>query len=85
MPTAEARVETARAERYLAQLCDHLGHMRHGGHAAHHRGGHGGPPDVQDVEHAGDRAVIVFDWGSARCTHPPIRSPSEPRPPTTRH
>jgi len=67
MPTAEARVETARAERYLAQLCDHLGHMRHGGLATHHHAtGHGGPPDVQRVEHAGDRAVIVFNWG--QCT-----------------
>jgi hypothetical protein len=66
MPTAEARIETARADRYFAQLCDHLGQMRHGGLTAHHRSGHGGPPDVQRVEQAGDSAVIVFDWG--QCT-----------------
>lgn len=67
MPTAEARIDTPRAERYIAQLCDHLGHMGHGRFPAHRRAGdHAGLPNVLQVERDDTRAAIVFDWG--RCT-----------------
>jgi len=66
MPISEARIATDRAARYLAQLCDHLGHLEHGGLTGHtHRDGHGGPPVVRVVERTDDRAEIEFDWG--RC------------------
>ena len=64
MPTAEARVETTRAARYLAQLCDHLGHLVAGRFAARHAGS--GPLVVRSVDRSGTRAVIEFE--SARCT-----------------
>ena len=67
MPIAEARIPTTRAERYLAQLCDHLGHMRHGPNAARpHRVGRHGTAAVQQVEHGDRYGQIVFDWGT--CT-----------------
>jgi uncharacterized protein len=67
MPTAQARIPTTQSQRYLTQLCDHLGHMRHGSTGDHHRqpSGHGGPA-VQRVEHDGPYGEIVFDWGT--CT-----------------
>jgi hypothetical protein len=64
--TATGRAETTRADRYLAQLCDHLEHMRHGAGPDHQPSGHGGAPDVQLVERMQDGGVIVFDWGT--CT-----------------
>ena len=70
MPTAEANIQTTRAERYLAQLCDHLGHMRHSSIMAHHPD-QGGPldrPAVQQVEHEGRYGEIVFDWGTCKLT-----------------
>lgn len=61
MPTAEARLATDRASRYLVQLCSHLDRMDrmdhrphggHGGHGGHGRlGGHAQDPAVPAVEH----------------------------------
>jgi hypothetical protein len=48
MPTAEARIDTSRAERYLTQLCDHLAHLRHGSITAR----------------TGRRGEVVFSWGT---------------------
>ena len=68
MPTAEARIETTRAERYLAQLRDHLGHMGGGTFAAHqpHQGDVHERPGVQQAEHGDRYGEFVFDWGT--CT-----------------
>lgn len=67
MPSAEGRVDTDRAHRYLDQLREHLGHLQQGAVSGHHAGRQvGRAPDVVHVEGTGDRAVIVFDWGT--CT-----------------
>ncbi len=63
MPTAETRIPTDRAARYLAQLCQHLNqisrHTRHGG------GTHGiAPPQVRRVEWNGSHGVIEFASGT---------------------
>jgi hypothetical protein len=66
MPASLARIATPRAGRYLAQLCDHLGHLPH---TPRHHGpgsGHNGPPDVLNIQLADDQAVITFAWGT--CT-----------------
>lgn len=64
MLTAEARVATDRASRYLTQLCQHLGRMRsnHGPflHARHQ------PPTVQNVEWNGSSGEMRFENG--QCT-----------------
>ena len=44
MPTAEARIPTPSAGRYLTQLCDHLGHLQHGVAVHQDSGDHGGAP-----------------------------------------
>ena len=74
MPTAEARVETARPGRYLVQLCQHIGHMgdrsrrfRHRP-AAPHTGDEQARREVRMsiVESSDTRAVVDFaPWG--RC------------------
>ncbi len=65
MPTAQTRIPTDRAGRYLAQLCHHLnqisGHARHGSATDG-----GGPPQVRRVEWNGSHGVI--DFASGRCT-----------------
>lgn len=68
MPSAEARIATDRAARYLEQLCSHLGSMRHMRHlpsflaaSAH---GAGGMPRVENVEQGADHAVVRFPDGS---------------------
>lgn len=68
MPTAEARIETTHAQRYVAQLCDHLGHMRHGTTTAQHpnQGGLHERPAVQQVEHGDRYGEFVFDWGTCK-------------------
>lgn len=79
MPTVEARVQTPRAERYLAQLVEHLtklGHHAHGPEQHSQQGhgqyapeggpggqGHAGPPVVRHVERTDRDARIEFDWG----------------------
>jgi hypothetical protein len=64
MPSAEARIPTDRAARYLEQLCSHLGAMGHMPRLP--AGGHGGAgmPRVENIEQNGNRAVIRFDDGS---------------------
>ena len=57
MPTSEARIETDRPERYLAQLCQHASAMGGGGHAARmHAGGHP----------ASDEGDVRAEWSDAR-------------------
>lgn len=64
MPTAETRVTTDRASRYLVQIRDHLGDLRrHGGHA---HDATARPPEVQVVDGTDVHAVIVFGFGE--CT-----------------
>jgi hypothetical protein len=64
MHSAEASVATDRAERYLDQLCSHLGQMQHMRHLP--KGGHGGAgaPRVEHVERSPGRAEIRFADGS---------------------
>jgi hypothetical protein len=65
MPTAEARIETTRPQRYLAQLRDHLGiggiTARHG-----HPGGLHDRPALQHAEHGDRYSEFVFDWGTCK-------------------
>lgn len=62
--SAEARIPTDRAARYLEQLCSHLGAMQHMRHLP--TGGHGGAgvPRVEDIEQTSDHAVVRFADGS---------------------
>ena len=64
MPSREAHVSTDRAERYLQQLCSHLGQMQHMRHRP--AGGHGGAgmPQVEHVELTENHAVIRFAEGT---------------------
>lgn len=55
MPTAETRVATDRASRYLVQLCEHLNQLS---------GGHRGP-GVRQVEWTETRGVLTLAFG--RC------------------
>jgi hypothetical protein len=64
MPTAEARLATDRASRYLVQLCRHLGQMTRMSHRP--PGGHGDgrtPPAVQQVDYADTRGTVRFADG----------------------
>jgi hypothetical protein len=64
MPTAEARLTTDRASRYLVQLCRHLGQMTRMSHRP--LGGHGEgrtPPAVQHVDYADTRGTVRFADG----------------------
>ncbi|MBR7836598.1 DUF2218 domain-containing protein [Actinospica durhamensis] len=63
MPTADARITTDRAERYLEQLCSHLGAMGHMRHVP--ASGHGGAEvaRVEHVEKSATGAVIRFAEG----------------------
>lgn len=67
MLTAEARVETDRASRYLDQLCrhtqqmgqhPHYGSRAHGGGSRTHR-----PPEVHDVEWSETRGTVRLSLG----------------------
>jgi hypothetical protein len=66
MPASLARIDTPRAGRYLAQLCEHLGHMLQGSVRHGSGSGHDGPPIVLDIDRTDDQAVITFAWGT--CT-----------------
>lgn len=75
MPSAQARVETARSSRYLVQLCQHIGHLSDPGRRLRHRpaASHGGDEQARRevrmsiVESSGTHAVVDFaPWG--RCT-----------------
>ncbi len=70
MPTAEARIETEHASRYLNQLCQHISkignkaqHLRH--QRPSHLPGHGeGRPDMQaQVEWAETHGTVAFCFG----------------------
>lgn len=63
MPIAEGHVTADRPERYLRQLCSHLGQMQHMRHPG--GGGHGraGMPRVEHVEQSEGRAVVRFADG----------------------
>jgi hypothetical protein len=70
VPTAQTRIPTDRAGRYLVQLCQHLnqisGHARHRG-ASHGGASHGGArPQIRHVEWSDSHGVIEFAIG--RCT-----------------
>lgn len=70
MPTAEARVGTDRADRYLAQLCGHLGRMTETRHrrparqagGRPHDDGHR-PPQVEHVDRSGRHGTVRFADG----------------------
>ncbi len=64
MPTRHAHIATDRAERYLHQLCGHLGAMRQSRHRP--GGGHGaaGIPRVEQVEQRPGGAVVRFAEGT---------------------
>jgi len=72
MTIVAAQVRTPRADRYLAQLSDHLGNMRSGFldrlHRRPHHGSAHGSTVVLGVERGEDRARIEFDWGSCVLT-----------------
>ncbi|MFF4550750.1 DUF2218 domain-containing protein [Streptomyces sp. NPDC001435] len=63
MPTAEARIATDRASRYLVQLCRHTSMMRRMRHQA--PAAHGGRqmPDVQHVEWSDTHGTVRFAEG----------------------
>jgi hypothetical protein len=67
MPTAEARVPTDRAGRYLVQLCRHASRVgQHRGHRPHPHGGGGGAPfEVRHV--AWSDTVGTVRFGRGRC------------------
>lgn len=67
MHSAEARVQTSGASRYLARLCQHAGKMR--SHIGHRPGGHsdsGGPPEIRSAEWSDTSGYLVLSLG--RCT-----------------
>ncbi|MEV6018191.1 DUF2218 domain-containing protein [Streptomyces sp. NPDC051997] len=65
MPTAETRLATDRASRYLAQLCRHLGQMPHMSHRPHGGGHREGTtrPEVRHVEFTGTHGTVRFAEG----------------------
>jgi hypothetical protein len=66
MPISVAQIDTPRAGRYLAQLCDHLDHLPQGSRLHGSATGHAGPPPVLHIDRADNHAVITFAWGT--CT-----------------
>ncbi|MFG1706547.1 DUF2218 domain-containing protein [Nonomuraea sp. M3C6] len=66
MPTAEARVTTERASRYLVQLCRHAGQMGHGFPAHPGRGPHMGGERPKNVkaEWSETDGTITVDGGT---------------------
>ena len=77
MPTAEARIRTDRASRYLTQLCKHATRMPAlaPGHRRDHRDGHDETRAMAIPRHAecsGTEGRIAYDQG--RCT---LRATSE--------
>ncbi|HEX6447938.1 MAG TPA: DUF2218 domain-containing protein [Trebonia sp.] len=69
MMSAEGSVLTGRADRYLDQLCRHLGQMRQKRHRMMDR--HAGMPEVRGVEHAGSRGEVRFADGAWTLTATP--------------
>jgi hypothetical protein len=77
MPTAEARIRTDRASRYLTQLCKHTARITAlaPGHRRDHRDGHDETQATtipRHAEYSGTEGCIAFDQG--RCT---LRATSE--------
>jgi cytochrome P450 len=67
MPASEAHIPTARASRYLAQLCRHSGQMARPGFRQSHRHSAGGAPlAVRDTDWSDSTGIINF--GGGRCT-----------------
>lgn len=62
MSTAEARVETARAARYLDQLCRHVQQMGRHPHCRPGGGAHR-PPQVHDVEWSDTQGSVRLSLG----------------------
>ena len=61
MISSEARIPTDRAQRYLDQLCGHLGQMsRH----VMHRRGHGHDVKIVSMEQTADSGVVRFADGA---------------------
>jgi hypothetical protein len=74
MPTAEDRIRTERASRYLAQLCRHLSHLRHLPHqpagpdhtGSDHTSPDGAvrhPPQIRSVDWSDTHGTIDFGVG----------------------
>lgn len=63
--SARAHVSTDRAQRYLTQLCEHVGHLG-GGHRHRARAHAGASAHVQQAECDASHGVLTFDAGS--CT-----------------
>jgi hypothetical protein len=71
MISAEGRVATARADRYLDQLCRHLGQMRHMAHGPKARHAGEGMPEVRGVERTGSAGAVRFADGAWTLTATP--------------
>ena len=70
MPTAEARIETEHASRYLIRLCQHIGKIKNKAqHLRHQRPSHlpgdtRARPDMQaHVEWTQTHGTVTFIWG----------------------
>jgi hypothetical protein len=70
MPTAEARIETEHASRYLVRLCQHISKIKNKGpHLRRQRPSHlpgdaRARPDMQaHVEWAQTHGAVTFSWG----------------------
>jgi len=66
MPTCEARIATDRAQRYLDQLCSHLGQMQRMRHLPASGHGGAGVPRVEHIEQMPGSALIRFADGAWR-------------------
>jgi hypothetical protein len=65
MPSAEARIRTERASRYLAQLCAHTARVSDPSHR-HRHAARTGTAMPRRAERSGSGGIIEFDGG--RCT-----------------
>src|SRR5258708_16833451 len=64
MPTAEARIQTERPGRYLAQLCRHASQTgKHTRHRPRPLDGGDQAPEVQHVEWTDTYGVVSMSWG----------------------
>lgn len=74
MPAAQTSIPTDHAATYLARLCGHAGKMSTAaGRFRHRPRAHagGGPPEVQQVQQAGDEATVTLDCGQWTMTAAP--------------